>query len=102
VTAGFILNGARRAIDSKARDPKRAPKVRRELDARGRIHTRYDRCAHTFLSAIAFAAVFIFWINESFSIRRVKVKYVRAFRYCRWKSLSRVSLLFGMGTLALP
>ena len=30
-----------------------------------RIHTRYDRCAHTFLSAIAFAAVFIFWINES-------------------------------------
>lgn len=30
-----------------------------------RIHTRYDRCAHTFMSAIAFAAVFIFWINES-------------------------------------
>lgn len=30
-----------------------------------RIHTRYDRCAHTFLSAIAFAAAFIFWINES-------------------------------------
>ena len=30
-----------------------------------RIHTRYDRCAHTFLSAIALAAAFIFWINES-------------------------------------
>jgi putative transposase len=30
-----------------------------------RIHTRYDRCAHTFLSATAFAAAFIFWINES-------------------------------------
>jgi transposase len=30
-----------------------------------RIHTRYDRCAHTFLSAIAFAATFICWINES-------------------------------------
>ena len=30
-----------------------------------RIHTRYDRCAHTFLSAIAFAAAFIFWLNES-------------------------------------
>ena len=30
-----------------------------------RIHTRYDRCAHTFLSAIAFAATFIFWLNES-------------------------------------
>lgn len=30
-----------------------------------RIHTRYDRCAHTFLSAIALATTFIFWINES-------------------------------------
>jgi transposase len=29
-----------------------------------RIHTRYDRCAHTFLSAIAFAATFIFWLNQ--------------------------------------
>jgi hypothetical protein len=29
-----------------------------------RIHTRYDRCAHTFLSAIAFAASFIFWLTE--------------------------------------
>jgi len=27
-----------------------------------RIHTRYDRCAHTFLSAIQFAASFIFWL----------------------------------------
>jgi transposase len=27
-----------------------------------RIHTRYDRCAHTFMSAIAIAAIFIFWI----------------------------------------
>ena len=29
-----------------------------------RIHTRYDRCAHTFLSAIAFAAAFIFWLKQ--------------------------------------
>ncbi len=29
-----------------------------------RIHTRYDRCAHSFLSAIAFAASFIFWLNQ--------------------------------------
>jgi transposase len=28
-----------------------------------RIHTRYDRCAHTFLSAIAIAATVIFWLN---------------------------------------
>lgn len=27
-----------------------------------RIHTRYDRCAHTFFSAIAIAATVIFWI----------------------------------------
>jgi hypothetical protein len=32
---------------------------------RRRIRTRYDRCAHAFLPAIAFAATFIFWINES-------------------------------------
>jgi transposase len=30
-----------------------------------RIATRYDRCAHTFFSAICIAATFIFWINES-------------------------------------
>jgi transposase len=29
-----------------------------------RIHTRYDRCAHTFLSAICLAATMIFWINQ--------------------------------------
>ena len=27
-----------------------------------RIHTRYDRCAQTFLSAIALAATVIFWL----------------------------------------
>jgi transposase len=29
-----------------------------------RIHTRYDRCAHTFFSAICIAAIVIFWINQ--------------------------------------
>lgn len=29
-----------------------------------RVHTRYDRCAHTFMSAICLAATFIFWINQ--------------------------------------
>jgi len=29
-----------------------------------RIHTRYDRCAHTFMSAIAIAATVIFWIDQ--------------------------------------
>jgi len=28
-----------------------------------RVHTRYDRCAHTFLSAIAIAATIIFWLE---------------------------------------
>ena len=27
-----------------------------------RIHTRYDRCAHTYLSAICIAAAVIFWL----------------------------------------
>lgn len=29
-----------------------------------RIHTRYDRCAHTFMSAICVAAIVIFWLNQ--------------------------------------
>jgi len=29
-----------------------------------RIHTRYDRCAHSFMSAIRIAATVIFWINQ--------------------------------------
>jgi transposase len=29
-----------------------------------RIHTRYDRCAHTFMSAICIAATVIFWPNQ--------------------------------------
>ena len=29
-----------------------------------RIHTRYDRCAHTFMSATCIAATVIFWINQ--------------------------------------
>lgn len=29
-----------------------------------RIHTRYDRCAHTFFSAIAIAATVIFWLGS--------------------------------------
>ncbi|WP_162182210.1 transposase [Sphingobium sp. ba1] len=29
-----------------------------------RIHTRYDRCAHTFMSAICIAATVKFWINQ--------------------------------------
>lgn len=30
-----------------------------------RIHTRYDRCADTFIAAVTLAATFLFWINES-------------------------------------
>ena len=29
-----------------------------------RIHTRYDRCAHTFMSAICIAATVIFWLEQ--------------------------------------
>ena len=27
-----------------------------------RVHTRYDRCAHTFMAAIVLAATVIFWL----------------------------------------
>ncbi|MGY4799872.1 transposase [Teichococcus aerofrigidensis] len=30
-----------------------------------RIAMRYDRCAHTFMSAICLAATTLFWINEA-------------------------------------
>jgi putative transposase len=29
-----------------------------------RIAMRYDRCAHTFMSAIVIAAIVVFWINQ--------------------------------------
>jgi transposase len=29
-----------------------------------RIHIRYDRCAHTFMSAICIAAAITLWINQ--------------------------------------
>ena len=29
-----------------------------------RTHTRYDRCAHTFMSAVALAAVILFWMPK--------------------------------------
>ena len=29
-----------------------------------RIHTRYDRCAHTFMSPICIAATVSFWLNQ--------------------------------------
>ena len=29
-----------------------------------RVDTRYDRCAHTFMSAICIAATVIFWLNQ--------------------------------------
>lgn len=29
-----------------------------------RVATRYDRCAHTFMSAIVIAATMLFWINQ--------------------------------------
>ena len=35
-----------------------------KLKDRRRIHTRYDRRAHTFFSAICIAATVIFWINQ--------------------------------------
>uniref|UniRef100_UPI0005C16C42 IS5/IS1182 family transposase n=1 Tax=Muricoccus aerilatus TaxID=452982 RepID=UPI0005C16C42 len=35
------------------------------LKDRRRIAMRYDRCTHTFMSAILLAATVLFWINEA-------------------------------------
>jgi transposase len=41
-----------------------------------RIHMRYDRCAHTFMSANCITATVIFWINQ-------RVLSVKTKRSCR-------------------
>jgi transposase len=35
-----------------------------KLKDRRRVATRYDRCVHTFMSAIAIAAIVIFWTKS--------------------------------------
>jgi transposase len=43
--------------------PSLAPDGGRLKDWR-HIHTRYDRCAHAFFSAICIAATVIFWLGQ--------------------------------------
>jgi hypothetical protein len=40
-----------------------------------RIHTRYDRCAHTFVSAISPAAIVIFWMGSMNTDQRAGSRY---------------------------
>lgn len=40
-----------------------------------RIHTRYDQCARTIISAICIAATITFWINQSVLSLSYKEKY---------------------------
>jgi transposase len=44
------------------RQPHRIENMFGKLKDWRRIHTRYDRCAHTFFSAITIAATVIFWL----------------------------------------
>jgi hypothetical protein len=40
----------------------------------GRNHTRYDRCAHAFFTAICIAATVIFWLGQCvLSIKSLKI-----------------------------
>ena len=43
-----------------------------------RIHPRYDRCAHTFFSAIAIAATVIFWLGRQW----VRCLIIRSKHHC--------------------
>lgn len=40
-----------------------------------RIHTRYDRCAHTFVSAISLATIVIFWMGSMSTDHRAGSRY---------------------------
>jgi len=58
------------AVTSYAHDPRlyrqrhRVENMFGKLKDWRRIHTRHDRCAHTFMSAICIAATVIFWLNQ--------------------------------------
>ena len=59
-----ILPRADRQAD-RCNTPHRIENMFGRLKDCRRIAMRYDRCAHTFMSAICLAAVVLFWINES-------------------------------------
>jgi hypothetical protein len=48
-----------------------------------RIHTRYDRCAHTFMSAIAVAAVVVFYSPIERRFRFGAIHHAEAFGYAK-------------------
>jgi transposase len=52
---------ARRSLNLVATAASMAALIAKLKDWR-RIATRYDRCAHTFFSAICIAAIVIFWL----------------------------------------
>lgn len=54
--------GRKRAVEyDEDRDRNLIERMFGKLKDRRRIATRYDRCAHTFMSAICIAATVIFW-----------------------------------------
>jgi hypothetical protein len=40
-----------------------------------RVHTRYDRCAHTFVSAISLATIDIVWMGSMSTDHRAGSRY---------------------------
>ncbi len=66
ITAGIPSNSNRKSPiehDRKLyRQRHKAENIFGRLKDWRRIHTRYDRCAHTFMSAICIAAAVIFWL----------------------------------------
>ena len=60
--AALADRGIAACIPSKAN--RKAPIPHDTMLYRLRIHTRYDRCAHTFMSAISRAAIVIFWMSR--------------------------------------
>jgi transposase len=61
--AALADRGIAACIPSKAN--RKAPIPHDTMLYRLRIHTRYDRCAHTCMSAISLAAIVIFWMSRA-------------------------------------
>jgi transposase len=60
---GYDADWFREALTERGIAPCIPSKTNRKLAIpHDRIHTRYDRCAHTFMSAICIAATVIFWL----------------------------------------
>ena len=61
-----------------------------------RIHTRYDRCKHIFMSAITVAAAVIFWLGPQWGLSLGRRTFTHP-RGCRRNAVTRTRLIARSG-----